>query len=375
VTLLLRVVALVLLLISPWVSSMEQRRERSGEIDFVVEKLADGLGVPWGLTLLSSNELLISERAGKASILSLGDYRLTRLSGLPDIMVTGQGGLLDVVVPDDYVSKGWIYFTYSKNIQGQGVTTLARTKRQGNQLVSWQDLLITRSATNDGRHFGGRMAFDGKGHLFFSVGDRGHRPNGQDLRTHAGSILRVNLDGTVPDDNPFVGKPNALPEIWSYGFRNPQGLVYDKIQQQLWLIEHGPRGGDEINWVKRGSNYGWPVISYGKEYWGPFQVGEGTHKAGMEQPVKVFTPSIAPASLLLYSGKAFPQWKGSFFSGALKLKHLNRVQLDQDLSPVVEDRLLQSMNERIRAVIEDGQGRIIFSTDSGKIMRIRPVND
>ena len=157
-------------------------------------------------------------------------------------------------------------------------------------------MLITRSASTPGRHFGSRITFDGTGHLFFSVGDRGVRPNGQDLSTHAGSILRLTLDGSVPENNPFVQQRSALPEIWSYGHRNPQGIFYDRKKRRLWSIEHGPRGGDEINLILPGRNYGWPVISYGKEYWGPVQVGEGTEKEGMEQPVKFYVPSIAPGS-------------------------------------------------------------------------------
>jgi glucose/arabinose dehydrogenase len=287
-------------------------------------------------------------------------------------MAVGQGGLLDVAVSPDYKSGDWIYFTYSKNRKGKGATTLARARRRGKELVDWKDILITRSATDTGRHFGSRIAFDGAGHLFFTVGDRGHRPNGQDLSTHAGSVLRVRLDGSVPDNNPFLKNKKALPEIWSYGHRNPQGICYDSEHKRLWIIEHGPRGGDEINLLLGGLNYGWPTISYGKEYWGPFQVGEGTEKEGMEQPVKVYTPSIAPGSLILYSGKAFPRWKGNLIAGALKLRHLNRVTLDKTGKAVAEERLLEDLGERIRALIVSPEGWLYFSTDSGRILRIKP---
>ncbi len=170
-----------------------------------------------------------------------------------------------------------------------------------------------------------------------------------------------------------MGRPDVLPEIWSYGHRNPQGIAYDKVHQRLWAIEHGPRGGDEINLVLPGRNYGWPVISYGKEYWGPFQVGEDTAREGMEQPVKQYTPSIAPGSLILYSGKAFPAWRNNLFAGALKLRHLNRVTLDAQAKAVSEERLLKALNERIRALAESPQGWIYFSTDSGEIYRIKPT--
>ena len=204
------------------------------------------------------------------------------------------------------------------------------------------------------------------------MGDRGERSNGQDRSNHAGCVMRLNRDGSVPGDNPFIGQADVLPEIWSYGHRNPQGMAYDPIHKRLWLIEHGPRGGDEINLILPGRNYGWPVISYGKEYWGPVAVGEGTHRKGMEQPIKQYTPSIAPGSLLLYSGKAFPAWGGNLFAGALKLQHINRVTLDAKGNAIGEERLLTDLNERIRALAESPQGWIYFSTDSGKVYRIKP---
>jgi len=341
-------------------------------VPFRLNKVADGLGVPWGMAFIGPEQILLTERNGKIGILDTVSGVITRITGGPKVMDSGQGGLLDVAVPPGYSQRGWIYFSYSKAQQGKGVTTLARAKLKAKRLVTLQDMLITRSASTTGRHFGSRITFDGTGHLFFSVGDRGVRPNGQDLSTHAGSILRLTLDGSVPENNPFVQQKNALPEIWSYGHRNPQGMFYDKKHQRLWSIEHGPRGGDEINLILRGRNYGWPVISYGKEYWGPVQVGEGTEKEGMEKPIKFYVPSIAPGSLIVYSGKAFPAWKGNLFAGALKLTHLNRVEIDNDGKAVAEERLLEGLGERIRALVESPQGWLYFSTDSGKIFRLRP---
>jgi glucose/arabinose dehydrogenase len=341
-------------------------------VPFRLNKVADGLGVPWGMAFIGPEQILLTERNGKIGILDTVSGVITRITGGPKVMHSGQGGLLDVAVPPGYSQRGWIYFSYSKAQQGKGVTTLARAKLKAKRLVTLQDLLITRSASTTGRHFGSRITFDGTGHLFFSVGDRGVRPNGQDLSTHAGSILRLTLDGSVPENNPFVQQKNALPEIWSYGHRNPQGMFYDKKHQRLWSIEHGPRGGDEINLILRGRNYGWPVISYGKEYWGPVQVGEGTEKEGMEKSIKFYVPSIAPGSLIVYSGKAFPAWKGNLFAGALKLTHLNRVEIDNDGKAVAEERLLEGLGERIRALVESPQGWLYFSTDSGKIFRLRP---
>ena len=343
----------------------------SGGVTFQINTIAKGLGVPWGMVFISPDQILFTLRNGEIGILVPASGEVSRISSGPKVMRTGQGGLLDVAVPPDYTSGDWIYFTYSKEQKGKGVTALARARRKGNRLVALEDLLVTRSASSTGRHFGSRIAFDGAGHLFFSVGDRGVRPNAQNLSTHAGSILRLDLNGIVPEDNPFVHQTGALPEIWSYGHRNPQGMFYDRNQQRLWSIEHGPRGGDEINLILPGLNYGWPVISYGKEYWGPFQVGEGTEKEGMEQPVKFYVPSIAPGSLLVYSGKAFPDWKGNLFAGALKLTHLNRVEIDNTGRAIAEERLLEGLGERIRALVESPEGWLYLSTDSGKILRIR----
>ena len=194
----------------------------------------------------------------------------------------------------------------------------------------------------------------------------------QDLSNHIGTIMRINLDGSLPADNPFVGDPNARDEIWSYGHRNPQGLVYDQVSARLWSIEHGPRGGDEINLVLKGRNYGWPVVSHGKEYWGPLAVGEATSKPGMEDPRKVYIPSIAPGSLLVYRGTAFPDWQGNLFAGALKLRHLNQISLSDSGQVEREQRLLEDLDERIRALAQSPEGWIYLSTDSGRILRLRP---
>ena len=340
--------------------------------NFKLELLAQGLGVPWAMAFLNDRELIFTERQGNIKILDLESLEITTLRGAVEVDAEGQGGMLDVATGPDYTTRGWLYFTYSKSTVSGAVTTLARARRSGIQLSDWQELLVTDSATSGYRHFGSRIAFDQQGHVFFGVGDRGERDSAQDLSSHAGTIMRLRLDGSIPDDNPFLSRDNALPEIWSYGHRNPQGLLYDNNSGNLWSIEHGPRGGDEINLVVKGANYGWPVISYGKEYWGPVSIGEGTEKPGMEQPVKVYIPSIAPGSLLLYSATAFPQWQGNLFSGALKLRHLNRVSISMDNKAIAEERLLGDLNERIRALAQSPEGWIYFSTDSGKIMRMRP---
>jgi glucose/arabinose dehydrogenase len=346
---------------------------QSEKAAFELEKVIDGLGVPWGMAFISDTRLLITEREGSIKLLDTRSKRLSPIQGAPAVFARGQGGLLDVAVPPDFTADDWIYFTFVRNRDDEGVTVLARAKLKSNKLVQWQDLLETRSATDSGRHFGSRIAFDEKGYVYFGVGDRGERPTAQDLTNHAGSIMRLFRDGRVPPDNPFNKRTDVLPEIWSYGHRNPQGMAYDYTHKRLWLNEHGPRGGDEINQVLPGRNYGWPVISYGKEYWGPLAVGEGTQREGMEQPVKQYTPSIAPGSLLLYTGDSFPAWRGNLFAGALKLQHLNRVTLSADGKAIGEERLLTELNERIRALTQGPQGWLYISTDSGKIYVMKPV--
>ena len=345
---------------------------KSEGMELKLEKITDGLGVPWGMAFLSPDKLLITERSGRILLNNLKTSKKVILKNTPNVMVDGQGGMLDLAIPPNYKLSKWIYFTYVKEVDEQGVTVLARAKLVSNVFSHWQELLVSNSGTEESYHFGSRIAFDNDGHVYFGIGDRGVRPNAQDLTNHAGSIIRLNLDGSIPNDNPFKNNKNALPEIWSYGHRNPQGLIYDFKYKRLWEIEHGPRGGDEINLIKPALNYGWPVISYGKEYWAPLAVGEGTHRKGMQQPVKVYTPSIAPGSLLIYSGNAFPKWKGNLFSGALKLRHINRIVLNKEGKVIKEERLLESLDERIRALVQSPEGLIYFSTDSGKIYRIQP---
>lgn len=347
---------------------------KSEGMEIKVERVAKGLNIPWGMTFLSATKLLVTEREGQILLLNLKQSTKTILKNIPNVMAEGQGGMLDIALSPNYKNNGWIYFTYVKDIDGEGATVLARAKLKQNRFYKWQELLVSESTTDTSRHFGSRIAFDKKGHVFFGIGDRGERPNAQDLTNHAGSIMRLNLDGSIPNDNPYVNSKTILTEIWSYGHRNPQGLAYDHKFNRLWEIEHGPRGGDEINLIKAAANYGWPVISYGKEYWGPLAVGEGTHRKGMEQPIKYYVPSIAPGSLLIYTGNAFPQWQGNLFSGALKLRHINRIILNKEGKEIKEERLLESLDKRIRALAQSPEGWLYFSTDSGEIYRIRTAD-
>ncbi|MDB2405413.1 PQQ-dependent sugar dehydrogenase [Arcobacteraceae bacterium] len=340
-------------------------------VQYKVEEVVSNLNVPWGMAFLDEKNMIFTQKNGWVLVLNVETKELTPIANQPKVYHYRQGGLLDVQVSPNYKKDGWIYFTYVKKQNGMGVTTLSRAKLQHNMLNSWEELLVTKSATRTGAHFGSRITFDEEGHLYFGVGDRGYRPNGQDINTHAGTIMRLNLDGSIPQDNPFVGK-DGLDEIYSYGHRNPQGLFYDKVSKKLYEIEHGPRGGDEINLIEKGKNYGWATISYGKEYSSNKAVGIGTHKKGMEQPIKVYIPSIAPSSLIVYSGKVFKQWKGNLFSGALVLRHLNRIVVDKDSKAIDEERLLKNLDERIRNVVEGPNGWLYISTDSGRILRLKP---
>jgi len=336
---------------------------------YKIETISQGLDLPWGMTFVEDGKALITQKEGSLVLLDLQTGLKQNVSGLPsDIYTKRQGGLLDV----KQANNGWLYFTYVKsNKDGHGATTLARAKLNNNKLESWQDLLLTDSVTNTGRHFGSRIVFGDDDTLFFGVGDRAKRNPAQDLSNHMGTLLRVDMQGRAKVDNPFVGDKSAKPEIWSYGHRNPQGLAIDDLGQ-LWEIEHGPRGGDEINKITAKANYGWPVISFGKEYSSEKAVGEATRKKGMVQPEAYFVPSIAPSSLMIYSGRAFPQWQGNFFAGALALTHLNRLALNSDGKLVEQERLLNDLQERIRYVCEDRNGLIYLLTDSGKLMRLSP---
>ncbi|WP_299808496.1 PQQ-dependent sugar dehydrogenase [uncultured Shewanella sp.] len=339
---------------------------------YEAEKIATGLNIPWGLAYVDPQTILVTERQGVVKRVNLETGKHQTLFTPKGVWAEGQGGLLDVALSpfDTDLKRKKVYFTYSKDIEGEGATTLALATYQNGELSDWQDLFVSTSRSETGRHFGSRIAFDDKS-LYFSIGDRGVRDNGQDTLTHAGTILRLMPDGSVPSDNPFVTDKAVVDEIWSYGHRNPQGLLFDAQSQRLWSIEHGPRGGDEINLIKGGANYGWPITSHGKEYWGPLSVGEGELKEGVEPPVKVYVPSIAPGSLALYRGDKFPELKGKLLAGALKLTHINVVTINDAGKAIAEQRIMSELGERIRDIEVTPKGDIYFSTDSGNLYRLK----
>ena len=334
-----------------------------------IKKVASNLGgVVWGMSFLNDNELLIGLKNGTVKKVNLKRQKVQTITHI-DVLNEGQAGLLDIVLSKNFKNDGTVYFTYVKNINGQGATTLAKAEFFNNQWKNQEDILVTQSTTNTSRHFGSRIAFDDQGDIFFTIGDRGVRDNAQNLKNHAGTVVRLKLDGSTPSSNPFVNT-EALDEIYSYGHRNPQGLFFDEKLKKLFLVEHGPRGGDEINIIQKGANYGWPIISYGKEYWNPLPVGEGTHKKGMEQPIKVYIPSIAPSNLVVYRGEEYPFLKDKIIVGALKLQHINVISLNKNLQAVKETRLFEDLGERIRCITISENQLIYFSTDSGNIYKI-----
>ena len=340
-------------------------------VPFKVEIIAEDLGIPWGMLFLNKEELLWTERDGLIKKIYIPTGKITQITGGPVVYSRGQGGLLDVILHPHFSKNKWIYLSYSIATEEGQSTALARGTLEENKITGLKVLFTAQPFVSGRVHFGSRMVFDDEGFLFFTVGERGRQKQAQNLGSHLGKLLRLNDKGQAAPGNPFEELKEAKPEIWSFGHRNPQGLFIHPETKELWLQEHGPRGGDEINLIKKGANYGWPVITYGRAYSG-FKIGEGTHKKGMEQPIKYFKPSIAPCGLLIYSGKKFPQWKGDFFSGALTLTHLNKIKISNK-EVINEQRLLSSFRFRFRHVIEGPEGFIYASVDEGMILKISPL--
>lgn len=333
-----------------------------------IEPVVENLTIPWALAFLPNGDHLITEKEGKILWHKQADPpdKFTEVQGVPEVYDGGQGGLMDLVLHPNFQKTPWVYLTYSISKDGKKTTRVSRALWDNGTLKNLQLLFTAEPWFRRNIHFGSRLVFDSKGYMFFTVGDRGNRDLAQDLSTHNGKVFRLHDDGSIPKDNPFVSHNNAMKEIWSYGHRNPQGLVLKG--EELWAHEHGPRGGDEINLIQKGKNYGWPIITYGKEYIGG-SIGEGVTKKGMEEPKKYYIPSIAPCGMAYYNGDLFPKWKNSFFSGSLVLRHLNRVSA-QDLSE--EERLLSSLEKRFREVRVGPDGFIYFSVEEGAIYRIIP---
>jgi glucose/arabinose dehydrogenase len=340
-----------------------------------VEPVTDGLVHPWGLAFLPDGHMLVTERAGRMRIVSPEGDLSAPISGLPEIWSRGQGGLLDVVLGPDYSETGRIYFSYSEPGAGGASTAVARAvlDRGEPALSELQVIFRQQPKSSGGRHFGSRLVFAPDGTLFITIGDRGERQRAQNFTINRGQVIRINPDGSIPQDNPFVGVEGRLPEVWSYGHRNPQGAARHPETGRLWLHEHGAQGGDEVNVPEAGKNYGWPVIHYGEDYGGG-QFGEGTHKEGMEQPVYYWDPSIAPSGMDFYTHARMPDWQGDIFLGALKFRMLVRLDLENG-EVVHEERMLGDLRQRIRAVDQGPEGNLYLLTDArdGQVLRVSPT--
>ncbi len=342
---------------------------------FELRRLATGLDHPWSLAFLPDGRMLITERPGRMRFVAPdGAVDPRPLSGLPKIWARGEGGLMDVALHPDFPDNRLVYFSYAARDASGGVgTQVARARLNDHALENLEVIFSSNGRTRGGRHFGSRLLFDGKGHLFVTVGDRGDRSLPQDLRSDAGKVIRILEDGSPPPDNPFVGRPDARPEIYTYGHRNPQGIALHPATGEVWIHEHGPQGGDEVNLLRPGANYGWPVITYGREYVTGLPIGEGTAKEGMEQPLWYWVPSIAPSGMTFYTGDRLAGWTGDLFVGALRAQTLVRLEVTGS-AVISEERLLKEQIGRIRDVRQGPDGRLYLLTDAadGALWTISP---
>lgn len=334
------------------------------------EVVVPELKIPWGFVFLTDGSILINEKDG--TMIRFKDGKKTEIEGVPEVYNRGQGGLLDLALHPNYKENGWLYLTYSSSEGGGdgGNTALMRAKLDGNKLVSKELLYKATPNTTKGQHFGSRIVFDKDGYLFFTIGERGDRDvNPQDITRDGGKVYRLKDDGTIPEDNPFFNEPNAKKAIYTYGNRNIQGMVVHPTTGEIWTHEHGPRGGDEINIVKAGANYGWPVISYGINYSGT-SFTDKTAQEGMEQPLHYWDPSIAPSGMAFISSDNYPGWKGDLLVGSLKFEYVDKIVL-KDGKVVKEERLLDGLG-RVRTVNEGPDGYIYVGIENMGIVKLLP---
>ena len=332
------------------------------------EIVVSELNIPWGFTFLPDGSMLINEKAGE--LIHFKNGKKTTISGLPEIYVRGQGGLMDVILHPNYNDNGWVYFSFASSAgEGDGGNTaIARAKIKENRLVNLEILYKATPNTKKGQHFGSRLVFDKDGYLFFTIGERGNREiNPQDITRDCGKVYRLNADGSIPNDNPFVNEPNAKTAIYSYGHRNPQGMILHPETGDIWTHEHGPRGGDEINIIKPGKNYGWPVISYGINYSGT-EFTEITEKKGMEQPLHYWDPSIAPSGMAFINSNKYGDWNSNLLVGSLKFQYLDMCTIE-DNKVIKEERLLDGLG-RVRCVEQGPDGYIYVGIENLGIVKL-----
>jgi aldose sugar dehydrogenase len=358
---------------------------RSALHDYRVVTVAEGLQNPWSIAFLPGGDMLVTERPGRLRIVRNGRLLPEPVAGVPRPRALGQGGLLDVVAHPNFASNRLIYFSYSKpNADStQSTTAVVRARFENDRLTNVQEIFEAKLWSQGRGHYGSRLAFDRNGFLFVTLGDRQVPPSGnleahpaQNLTDHFGTVVRLHDDGRVPADNPFVGRTDALPEIWTYGHRNVQGLLVHPETGDVWVTEHGPQGGDELNLLQPGKNYGWPVVGFGVNYRSGAAIHTGTHREGMEQPVHIWVPSIGTSGLMVYTGNRFPQWRGSVFAGGMAGEQLVRLTLDG--RRVVNQELLVQRMGRIRDVRQGPDGNIYLAIDNREgqptaILRIEPA--
>jgi aldose sugar dehydrogenase len=345
----------------------------SEEHDFRVVTVASGLQHPWGLAFLPGGDILVTERPGRIRLITGGELRQAPVAGAPTAVAGGQGGMLDIALHPDFEANGLVYIAYSKEVEGGRTTAVARARWTGDALEGTEDVFVA-DAIGGGRHFGSRIAFDPAGYMYVTVGDRGEMNRAQDLSDHAGTTIRLHDDGRVPADNPFVGRDDAHDEIYTWGNRNAQGMAIHPETGAVWQNEHGPQGGDEVNLIRAGLNYGWPVITHGIGYRGE-TIAQDTARAGMEQPVLHWTPSIAVSGMDFYTGDRFPGWQGNAFVGALRQAHVRRLVLEGDRI-VHQEELLADLGQRIREVKDGPDGYLYLLTDErdGALLRLEPAD-
>jgi aldose sugar dehydrogenase len=372
-----RSLLIILMCMSSHLSWAQDKQQliHSEKHSFRIVPLLAGLENPWSIAFLPDGRMLVTERAGRLRLVSQ-DFKLdpTPIEGLPEVIANGQGGLFDVVLHPQHAQNGWIYWAYNAPGAGGWGTALARGKLQGQRMTEVQVLFSMQPKTRSAHHFGGRIVFDAAGMVYLTLGDRGDKDRAQKLNDHAGSVIRLHDDGRVPNDNPFVKRAGALPEKWTLGHRNMQGAAINPQTGELWTHEHGPQGGDEVNVIRPGLNYGWPVVTYGVNYGLGTKIGEGQSKPGMVQPLQVWVPSIAPSGMAFVSGTQFPQWQGSMLVGALRGQMMVRLTLEGD-KVLSEERLFQGRPGRIRDVRMGPDGLVYLLTDDpqGALLRLEPA--
>lgn len=337
---------------------------------FTAEKLYEAFNNPWGMTWLPDGRMLVTERAGDILVFKNDKFTGEKLSGVPEVVSKGQGGLLDIQIDPDFRTNGWIYISYSKPMEGGASTAVTRFKLKGNQLIEKKDIFVAKPVLKADYHFGSRIVFDKAGYLYVSVGERGTQPKVQELDNDHGKIHRIYPDGRIPTDNPYAGQAGASASIWTYGHRNPQGMVYDAANDRIWAVEHGPKGGDELNLIQKGKNYGWPKTSYGINYDGTI-LTEFKEMEGVENPARYWVPSIGPCGMAIVTSSKYPDWKGNLLVGALAFRHVARVELD-GTKYMTEEKLLQDVG-RVRHVSQSPDGYIYVLTEGpGLLLKLVP---